>query len=260
MGVTGEFQKIAGRGVGPEDKILEVLMIPQISEAELYNAFLSGAREVKKARQYMNSINIFPVADGDTGSNLDAMMQYILDEASLKPTPKETMESIADAALVGARGNSGLIFAEYINGMSLEMEDSEQLSLPVLMETMDRAVPYASHAVSAPVKGTMLTVMREWGRALMDSALAEDLGHRLELALEQVRETLAQTARLNAPGERDRFRRQGLCLLPGGLCPLSPWGPDGSGAGGGGTSDHGFPGRAFHGRGTGAPVLHGDSD
>lgn len=219
MGVTGEFQKIAGRGVGPEDKILEVLMIPQISEAELYNAFLSGAREVKKARQYMNSINIFPVADGDTGSNLDAMMQYILDEASLKPTPKETMESIADAALVGARGNSGLIFAEYINGMSLEMEDSEQLSLPVLMETMDRAVPYASHAVSAPVEGTMLTVMREWGRALMDSALAEDLGHRLELALEQVRETLAQTARLNPFLRRENVIDSGakgfVCFLEG---------------------------------------------
>ncbi len=194
-------------------------METQINGTVLYNAFLSGAAEVKKARQYMNSINIFPVPDGDTGTNLDSMMQYIIDEAAAMASPKETMESIADAALVGARGNSGIIFAEYINGMSLEMDPDPVLSVDGFIRTMEKAVPYATKAISDPVEGTMITVMQQWAESLKKTMHLEEFGLILDQAMVSVEKTLAQTARLNPFLRRDNVIDSGakgfVCFLEG---------------------------------------------
>ena len=90
-----------------------------IKKEILYNAFMSGAIEVMDNRLFLNQINVFPVADSDTGSNLYNMMNYIIQNAEIKPSLKATLESIADSAIVGARGNSGLIFAQYFHGISM---------------------------------------------------------------------------------------------------------------------------------------------
>lgn len=194
-------------------------MDTQINGTVLYNAFLSGAAEVKKARQYMNSINIFPVPDGDTGTNLDSMMQYIIDEAAAMGSPKETMEAIADAALVGARGNSGIIFAEYINGMSLEMDPDPVLSVDSFVRTMEKAVPYATKAISDPVDGTMITVMQQWAESLVKAMHLEEFGQMLEQAMQGAQRALVQTAMLNPFLRRDNVIDSGakgfVCFLEG---------------------------------------------
>ncbi len=163
----------------------------------LYQAVISGASEVRKAKNFLNQINVFPVADGDTGNNLDAMMQYIIDEATVMDTPKETMESIADAALMGAKGNSGIIFAEYINGMSLEIVAEPKLPISNLLTTMEKAVPYAYNAINNPVNGTMLTVMSDWAHNLkinMDTSKWDKL---LDSAFVSVEKALAETTQFN---------------------------------------------------------------
>ena len=72
------------------------------------------------------------------------------------------MNSIADAALTGARGNSGIIIAQYINGIFMSLKDDQQISIPSFADMVSSAVPHAYHAISNPVEGTIITVIREW--------------------------------------------------------------------------------------------------
>ncbi|CZQ82940.1 DAK2 domain-containing protein [Trichococcus ilyis] len=140
--------------------------ISTLDSERLYNSFVSGAQEVIQNKNSLNEINVFPVADGDTGSNLSSTMHAIILDAKISGTVKETMSSIADAALTGARGNSGIIIAQYINGIFLSLVDEEAITVPSFAETVKNAVPYAYQAIADPVEGTIITVIREWAEAV----------------------------------------------------------------------------------------------
>ena len=109
---------------------------------------------------------MFPVADGDTGTNLAFTMHAIIEEARLEDSAKKTMETIAEAALVGARGNSGIIFAQFINGLYMGLDDNEDISIKGFSRSVTNAVTYAHKAISNPVEGTMITVMRDWANSI----------------------------------------------------------------------------------------------
>jgi len=132
----------------------------------LYNAFLSGVMQVRKQKNVLNKMNVFPIADGDTGSNLISTMNSIVEETKVHKSIKATINSMADAALIGARGNSGIIFAQFINGINEEISDAESITIVNFAETLKRAVPYAYKAILNPVEGTMITVIREWSEAV----------------------------------------------------------------------------------------------
>ena len=137
-----------------------------ISGEVVYYAFLSGVMKVRKQKNILNKMNIFPIADGDTGSNLISTMNTIIEETKVQSSVKATINSMADAALVGARGNSGIIFAQFINGINEEIKDTEVMTISTFAETLKKAVPYAYNAILNPVEGTMITVIREWVEAV----------------------------------------------------------------------------------------------
>lgn len=92
---------------------------------KLLEGFLNGAKEVVNQKQELNRINVFPVADGDTGSNLAALMQTILDQVSIQTNSiKDGLNQLSEAAMMGARGNSGMIFAQYFYGLSTSYDDA----------------------------------------------------------------------------------------------------------------------------------------
>ncbi len=139
-------------------------MATTLSNKKLYLSFMAGAKEVLKQKNKLNEINVFPVADGDTGTNLASMMQTILNESKLDDTTRNSLKSIADAALIGARGNSGIIFAQYLNGFIIALSKEENdITLEQFIASIEEAVPYAYEAINQPVEGTMITLMREWG-------------------------------------------------------------------------------------------------
>ncbi len=138
----------------------------QLDGQSLYYAFVAGANAVLQQRDYLNRINVFPIADGDTGSNLVFTMRAIVDDASVFDTAKQTMDSISDAALVGARGNSGIIFAQFVRGLSAGLEDVKDISVEDFVTAVKKAVPYAYEAVANPTEGTILTVMHDWADSL----------------------------------------------------------------------------------------------
>lgn len=142
------------------------MSIMYLDSEKLYYSFLSGAQEVIRNKRVLNEINVFPVADGDTGSNLASTMNSIIKDAKILQSVKGTMSSIADAALTGARGNSGIIIAQYINGIFISLGDEEKITMSSFAETVNDAVPHAYHAIANPVEGTIITVIKDWAEAV----------------------------------------------------------------------------------------------
>ena len=140
----------------------------RLTSKQVFEFFMHGANRVIENKELLNRINVFPVQDGDTGSNLSSMMQTIIHQAEKKATVKETLESVAEAALYGARGNSGIIFAQYLTGLSESIVHGKTVSMKQYALASQNAVKYAYEAVEEPVEGTIISVMREWGNALFE--------------------------------------------------------------------------------------------
>ncbi len=165
------------------------------NKEKFYHSLMAGAKSVLRHKDALNEINVFPVADGDTGTNLASLMHAILDESDLKNDDKNTLKDIADRALEGARGNSGIIFAQYLNGLLIELDRREgEIDVDGLIDAIEKAVPYAYEAVSEPVEGTMITLMREWSESLKSlKQKTKDLIVLLSESFDALRKSLLQT-------------------------------------------------------------------
>ncbi len=182
------------------------LKIRYLNGNRLYYAFLAGGNAVIHDQSYLNRINVFPVPDGDTGTNLASTFRAIAEGAEAKRSIKETLKSIANAALYGAQGNSGLIFAQFLHGMSKEVGHHEwMLTTKAFGESVKRAAQHAYAAIVHPVEGTMITVIREWAEAVYQKAshtadFEELFAESLFTARQSLRETplkLAVLAKAN---------------------------------------------------------------
>ena len=139
-----------------------VQKIKELDGKQLYYSFLAGAQRIFEHQKLLNKINVFPVADADTGTNLASTMRSIMDAIIPTDNLKQTAVALADAALVGARGNSGIIFAQFLYGFSNEIKSDETIDIQSFAESMKKAVAYAYDAIANPVEGTILTVIRDW--------------------------------------------------------------------------------------------------
>ncbi len=161
---------------------------------EIYFAFLAGTKKVSEYKDYLNSINVFPVYDSDTGNNLSETLNYIVNEVRPTSSADETMRMIADASLNGARGNSGIIIAQFINGLSQEIEGNKQLPADILAQSLVKSVPYAYNAISKPVEGTILTVIKDWSEAFEKAcSQTSDLTNLFSESLKSARISLEGT-------------------------------------------------------------------
>jgi len=138
----------------------------ELDGKRFYYSFIAGAQKIFDHYQGLNKINVFPVADGDTGTNLASTMRSIIDTSIPTDNIKVTAVALADAALVGARGNSGIIFAQFLYGFSNEIENEKNLTVDSFAEIIKKAVVYAYEAIANPVEGTMISVMRDWAESI----------------------------------------------------------------------------------------------
>ena len=170
------------------------MKIRYLNGSRLYYAFLAGGNAVIKDQSYLNKINVFPVPDADTGTNLATTMRAIAQGSEADRSIKTTLRSIANAALSGAQGNSGIIFAQFIHGISREIEYESKLSTHAFGESVKRAVQHAYKAIVSPVEGTMITVIRDWAEAVYQkrtqtSDFAELLADSMHAARNSLKET-----------------------------------------------------------------------
>ncbi len=128
----------------------------------LYYAFIAGGNQILQNQAEINRINVFPVKDKDTGTNLASTVRSVIDNIKPHKSYKTTVNNIAGAALIGARGNSGVIFAQFLYGLSCETKNKPFITLSEFAESVKRSIPYIYEAITYPVEGTMLTVIKEW--------------------------------------------------------------------------------------------------
>lgn len=140
----------------------EIIDTTVLDGKRLYYSFLAGAQRIFDHQAILNEINVFPVRDGDTGTNLASTMRSIVDTSIPTDNLSVTANAIADAALVGARGNSGIIFAQFLYGFSAEFKNEETIDVERFSAAIKRGVAYSYDAISNPVEGTMISVIREW--------------------------------------------------------------------------------------------------
>ena len=145
-----------------------------ISGEEMYGWFSMGLSEVQTNRKYLNSINLFPIADGDTGSNMAMTIKAMVETTTKKLSFSEMIKTFAKAGLANARGNSGILFVSYFNGMASETSDSESISIEEFAEIAHKAVSYMYKAIETPTEGTMITVIREWADFMHQNRLKYD--------------------------------------------------------------------------------------
>ena len=143
---------------------------------DLKKALLAGAASLEEHRETINDLNVFPVPDGDTGSNMSATMQAAMrDIVDSEDTAAGTIAArAARAALFGARGNSGLILSQILRGLAQGLDKKQTFSAPDLALALQEAQRFAYRAVLKPVEGTILSVVRETAEAAQVSAQRGD--------------------------------------------------------------------------------------
>lgn len=160
----------------------------------LYYAFIAGANKVIANQVELNRINVFPVNDGDTGSNLASTIRSVLDSLTPSRSYKVTADRIAEATLLNARGNSGIIFAQFFYGLSNETGDCKAVTLEQFATSMKKSVSYVYDAVARPVEGTMLTVIRDMADFVSASwHKFTDFRHMMESSYDVVNKSLLET-------------------------------------------------------------------
>lgn len=196
------------------------MKISYLDGHRLYYAFLVGGNAVIKDQNYLNKINVFPVPDADTGTNMASTMRSIAESAKPDRSAGLTLRSIADAALSGARGNSGLIFAQFLHGLSEEVANFKKISTNLFGRSVKRAAQKTYKAIVSPVEGTMLTVIDDWADATYRQStkcrdFADLLVHSLQFAHQSLSETPRKLAVLAKAGVVDAGAKGFVDFLEG---------------------------------------------
>ena len=129
----------------------------------LTKLLIAASRWLSKYADVLNDLNVYPVPDGDTGTNMSMTLQAVENELiklNHEPNMKELVEIVSEAILLGARGNSGTILSQIIQGFLSSIEDKEEITVDDVIKAFGMAKERAYQAVSEPVEGTMLTVIR----------------------------------------------------------------------------------------------------
>lgn len=142
--------------------VISTVPLIELDGRNLYYTFIAGARKVIAHQIELNKINVFPVNDGDTGTNLASTIRSVIESLHPHRSYKITADRIAEATLMNARGNSGIIFAQFFYGLSIETGNFRSITLKQFAESIQRSVRYIYEAVANPVEGTMLTVIKDW--------------------------------------------------------------------------------------------------
>ncbi len=174
------------------------MKVQQIDAKMLSRMFLAGAKNLENQKEWINELNVFPVPDGDTGTNMTMTIMSAAKEVSAlgeNADMEAVCKAISSGSLRGARGNSGVILSQIFRGFTKRIKTEKVLTIPVLAEALEKAVETAYKAVMKPKEGTILTV----ARAAADKAgeLAEEGTEDMETfflaIIEHARYVLSQT-------------------------------------------------------------------
>lgn len=170
--------------------------ITSINSKLLARMFLAGAKNLDSKKDWINELNVFPVPDGDTGTNMTMTIMSAAKEVSslTEPTMAELAKAISSGSLRGARGNSGVILSQLFRGFCKVIKEYDEIDVTILCEACQKAVETAYKAVMKPKEGTILTVAKgATEKALELSDETEDVVTFVEEVIKQAEYVLDQT-------------------------------------------------------------------
>ena len=170
--------------------------ITSINSKLLARMFLAGAKNLDSKKDWINELNVFPVPDGDTGTNMTMTIMSAAKEVSslTEPTMAELAKAISSGSLRGARGNSGVILSQLFRGFCKVIKEYDEIDVTILCEACQKAVETAYKAVMKPKEGTILTVAKGTAeKALELSDETEDVVTFVEEVIKQAEYVLDQT-------------------------------------------------------------------
>jgi DAK2 domain fusion protein YloV len=158
--------------------------LPSLRPQDLKQVLSRYLDRLQEYREALNRLNVYPVPDGDTGTNMALTVESVVAEVGPAESMQEVATALAHGALMGAQGNSGIILSQILRGLADAFREATDLGTAHLVDALDRASTAAYKAVGRPVEGTILTVLREASEAARETETPEgedlsDLLHRV---------------------------------------------------------------------------------
>lgn len=170
--------------------------IKVVDAAMLQKMFIAGAKNIEARKEYINELNVFPVPDGDTGTNMTLTILSAAKEVAAieEPNLENLSKAISSGSLRGARGNSGVILSQLFRGFTRGIAGEEEITVPILARGFEKAVETAYKAVMKPKEGTILTVAKGGADKAMELGReVDDVQVFCEQVLSHMKEVLAKT-------------------------------------------------------------------
>ncbi len=177
------------------------MALTMINAKTLSKMFLAGAKNLESKKEWINELNVFPVPDGDTGTNMTLTIMSAAKEVLAlgeEPAMEDLCKAISSGSLRGARGNSGVILSQLLRGFTRSIKEKEEIDIADLTDAFEKAVETAYKAVMKPKEGTILTVAKgasEKAKELFEEG-ATDMEAFMVEVLEHARYVLSQTPEL----------------------------------------------------------------
>lgn len=199
--------------------------IEKLSPSAFKNFFLMGEALLNLHKEDVNALNVFPVPDGDTGTNMGLTIKSAVKNLDKAETMKEVCAAVSMGALMGARGNSGVILSQLLRGFVGNLQDKKNIDGKAVAKALKKGVDIGYKSVLKPVEGTILTVSRAMANGALEKAETEtDILAILEYALEAGEAALDNTPNLlpvlKEAGVVDAGGRGFLYIMQGGLMGL----------------------------------------
>jgi DAK2 domain fusion protein YloV len=178
------------------DRLNLIRSADSASGKDLLEMLTAGTDRLQHYASNIDSLNVFPVPDGDTGNNMLFSMRAALEEARgvSEDSASEVAEAFARGALIGARGNSGIILSQFWQGLAQGIDGNKSINAADLAASMRKAAVLAFQALSKPVEGTILTVIKDIAAATrLESTGKDDLVSFMERVVNTARESVART-------------------------------------------------------------------
>lgn len=199
--------------------------IESMNAALLLQFFRGGEAQLTGHKEEVNALNVYPVPDGDTGTNMGLTIKSAVKNVNDGMSVKEICSTISRGALMGARGNSGVILSQILRGFTLSLQNTKEIKAADIAAALNKGVEIAYKSVLKPVEGTILTVSRKAAEAAVNAAeTAQTIDEVLTAAIEAGRVALDHTPDLlpvlKEAGVVDAGGRGFLYILEGGLAAL----------------------------------------
>ena len=172
------------------------MSVKTINTEMLRKMFLAGAANLEAKKEFINELNVFPVPDGDTGTNMTLTIMSAAKEVQEldHPDMMSVAKAVSSGSLRGARGNSGVILSQLLRGFTKEIREYDEIDVSTLAKACDRATATAYKAVMKPKEGTILTVAKGISQKAAELAeTTEDLEIFIPEVIKHAEEVLAQT-------------------------------------------------------------------